>query len=105
MKEADRVQQSIGQEVVMAVNPVMNSGIAGIQYGLRGLDQAAAEIAGLDREYGLESPWNRQASPEDVGDAAEAIVSMQTYQRQVEASAKVIKTADAVIGMLINTMA
>jgi hypothetical protein len=105
MADADRVQQSIGQEVVMAVNPVMSSGISGIQYGLRGMDQAAAEIAGLNREACFECAESRQATPEDVGDAAEAVVSMQTYQRQVEASAKVVKTADAVIGMLINTVA
>lgn len=88
----------------MAVNPVMSTGIAGIQYGLRGMDQAAHEIASMNKAIQLESGEGRQATPDDVGDAAEAVVSMQTYERQVEASAKVVKTADAVIGMLIDTV-
>ena len=89
----------------MAVNPVMSSGISGIQYGLRGMDQAAHEIARMNHAAGLAHADDRQATPEDVGDAAEAVVSLQSYQRQVEASAKVVKTADAVLGMLIDTVA
>lgn len=89
----------------MAVNPVLSTGISGIQYGIRGMDQAAHEIASMNTRAGLESAEGRQATPDDVGDAAEAVVSLQTYQRQVEASAKVVKTADAVIGMLIDTVA
>lgn len=89
----------------MAVNPVLSTGIAGIQYGLRGKDQAAHEVASLNTETCQDCGEGREASPHDVGDVAEAVISMQTYQRQVEASAKVVKTADAVIGMLINTVA
>jgi flagellar basal body rod protein FlgG len=89
----------------VAVNPVLSTGISGIQYGLRGVDQAAHEIATMNHEVSLVQGDGREASPHDVGDAAEAVVSMQTYQRQVEASAKVVKTADAVIGMLIDTVA
>jgi hypothetical protein len=89
----------------MAVNPVLSTGIAGIQYGLRGMDQAAHEVARMSQQNRWETGDDRQASPEDVGDCAEAVVSMQTYKRQVEASAKVIKTADTVIGMLLDTVA
>ena len=41
---------------------------------------------------------------DDSADVAEAMVEMKVYQRQVQASAKVVQTADEVIGFLIDVV-
>jgi flagellar basal body rod protein FlgG len=40
-----------------------------------------------------------------MAEAAEAIVDLKMRQRQVEASAKVVETADAVLGFLLDVRA
>ena len=87
----------------MAVNPMMSAGINGIQAGVRGHRQAAQDIAELNIGAEMDR-GDRNAPVEDwVGDAAEAVVDLKLYERQVQASAKVVQTADAVIGMLLDT--
>lgn len=94
----------------MAVNPIMSSGrgtvdafgagVQGIRAGMRGMDQAAQEIAELnvrDRS-GAEPP----ASTED---AVNALVDLKVYKRDVQAAAVVVETADAALGFLLDTHA
>ena len=85
----------------MAVNPMLASGVNGIQNGMRGLEKTAQEIA----EFNLDQPT--QGGMEGVGldnpaEVAEVIVDLKVYQRQVQASAKVVQTADEVMGFLLN---
>ena len=95
----------------MAVNPLMervelalgapairNSGLSGMRAGMDGAADAAQEIA----EMNLRPP---AAPPAKVAEAGEALVQLQVYQRQVEAAAVVIKTADAVVGFLLDVHA
>ena len=97
----------------MAVNPMLSSGVVGIQRGLQGVQQAAVDLSELalsSETQSLEGPFRPGPIPagqaaDPLHDAAAAVVSMQVYEIQVQASAKVIKTADAVIGMLLETEA
>lgn len=77
------------------------AGANGMQAGLNGFESAAQEVAAFNLRSGDEG------KPQDIRenvDIAEAMVEMKVYQRQVQASAKVVQTADEVIGFLINTV-
>ena len=89
----------------MAINPMMNAGANGIQNGMRGLRQAAQDVAELNVAHELETSDKVAERPDRVKDSAEAVTELQLYERQVQASAKVVQTADAVIGMLLDTEA
>ncbi len=93
----------------MAVNPMLNIGAGGIARGMKALDSVAREIA----EFNIKgSPSVNAGDGETEGtfsisdtrneDVAEAIVDLKIYQRQVQASAKVVETADEVIGFLLD---
>lgn len=95
----------------MAVNPMMDStrGLAGIRQagrdgmnaGLDGMAEAAHEIASLNLGDGTgATPAGAPGKP--PADAAEALVDLKVYQRQVQASAAVVASADAVIGFLLD---
>lgn len=64
------------------------SGIAGVQSGVYGASQNAAQIARAD-----------QISSEQL---TEALVQLQANKQQVEASAKVIETSSEMIGTLLD---
>ena len=85
----------------MAVNPMLASGVNGIQNNMRGLEQTAQEIAELNLDQPTQDGMQgtRLDNPADV---AEVIVDLKIYQRQVQASAKVVQTADEVMGFLLN---
>jgi len=85
----------------MAINPMLSAGVVGIHKGLRGVTEAAQAIAERSQH---ESPKPSDSAGQAV-DAAEPVVSLQTWLHQVQASAKVVKTADAVVGMLLDTSA
>ncbi|MEM1433899.1 MAG: flagellar biosynthesis protein FlgE [Pseudomonadota bacterium] len=82
----------------MAVNPILSSGAQGIERGLRGLEETAAKIAGAT------SPEREQDQPREPNSRqqVEAQVDLKLYKRQVQASAKVVETADATIGFLLD---
>lgn len=69
-----------------------NSGIATIRQGLKGLDRDAAKVAHAAASEGRESP-------------AEPLVESRQHRLQVEAGAKVVKTADEMLGALIDELA
>lgn len=89
----------------MAVNPMLSIGAEGIDRAMAGAERAAARIAGAERPGG--SPESSKAERVEPGsrDQAEALLELKTYERQVQASAKVVKTADATIGFLLDTRA
>jgi hypothetical protein len=72
----------------------MHAGLSGIRSGLNGLAQNAAEIASVRRQGGGKD-----------GDIIQPIVEEAVNVFQVEASAKVLKSADAAIGTLIDVTA
>ena len=88
----------------MAVNPMMNAGVNGIQNGMRGLKQAAQDVAELNVSHEVETNDGEVQRADRVEDTTEAVTDMKLYERQVQASAKVVETADAVIGMLLDTL-
>jgi flagellar hook protein FlgE len=75
-----------------AVSSVMSTGVQGLQAGFGRANQAAGEIA-------------RAGQPESGGDLASSLVDLKVSENQVKASAAVIKTADEMLGTLIDTMA
>lgn len=79
----------------MNVNSALNTGLQGIQKGMEGVEKAAAQIVrgGVDGAAGSNA------------NLIEPIVELKLYERSVEASAQIVKTADEVLGTLLDTMA
>ena len=91
----------------MAVNPMLSSGVNGMQIGLNGLQNVAHETAAFNAKP---DPADADAEVAPVSgpgldEMADSIVDLKVYQRQVEASAKVVQTADEVIGFLLDVRA
>lgn len=74
----------------MINNALLQIGATGMQTGLRQAEQAATDIAG--------------AVNNDEVDLTHAVVDLLQAENQVKASAQVVKTADQLIGSLIDTM-
>lgn len=87
----------------MAVNPLLSSGVNGIQAGLNGLENVAQEIAGMNVSDVSESQAGAAPTLDNPADVASAMVELKVYERQVQASAKVVQTADEVIGFLLDS--
>ena len=100
----------------MAVNPIITSGTAALERSRSQLDEAAHRVAssGLpaaasitdEQPAGAASlPLTAANTPSGNPDQAEALASVKLYARQVQAAAKVVETADATIGFLLDTQA
>lgn len=93
----------------MAVNPMMesahSSGVNGMHAAFKGLKSAAREVAALNGGPDKASSEAPASDSGDVQDAADALSQLKLYQRQVQASAKVVETADAVVGFLLDVHA
>lgn len=77
----------------MSIGSVLNTGIQGVQAGVRGMEQSAQNIV-------------KAGSGENAtGDFVEPIMDLKLYENTVQASAKVVKTADEMIGTLLDTIA
>lgn len=91
----------------MAVNPMLNIGATAIAKGMKSLDSVAQEIA----EFNIRSDPSEVAGdgvPQagySVDEVASAVVDLKLYQRQVEAATQVVKTADEVLGFLLDVHA
>ena len=83
---------------------MLTAGSNGIAYGVKAVDSVATEIAQLN---GSVDNGVKQSGTSDtyLQDAAEAIVDLQLYERQVQASAKVVKSADEMLGFLLDVHA
>ena len=79
----------------MGVLSVQNSALQGIQRGLEGMRQNAADIASADQ-------LNRAGMDTDL---ETSLVDLNQNKYQVQASAKVVSALDEVIGTLIDTRA
>lgn len=89
-----------------------NSGLNAIQAGQRRVDQAATEIASNTLPQApLETPPTQQVNPSpgsasnSQADLAESLVALNVGKTEAQAGAKVVETADEVLGTLIDTRA
>ncbi len=91
-----------------------NSGISTIQSGQRRVDQAAGNIASnavTQPQQPNSTPPANQVNPapssaeQSRPDLAESLVALRQGQNEAQAGAKVLKTADEVLGTLIDTKA
>tara|TARA_B100002003_G_scaffold73112_1_gene68151 strand:+ start:1460 stop:1705 length:246 start_codon:yes stop_codon:yes gene_type:complete len=80
------------------INNTLAVGIQGIQDGMVGMENAARKIA----RAGADGP---QGTAEGAGSLVEPIVDLKIYERSVEASAQVVKTANETLGTLLDIMA
>lgn len=86
-----------------APSSILASGLAGIQAGQQRADRAASELAG-----GVAAPSSSPAAPADdlsLSDMATQLVELNLARLEVEAGARVIETADELLGTLVNTHA
>lgn len=87
-----------------------SSGLNAIQAGQRRVDQAAVDIAGnaVTPPPG-ETPPQQQVNPSQAleqnsqADLAQSLVALTVGKTEVQAGAKVVETADEVLGTLIDT--
>ncbi|MAL97502.1 flagellar biosynthesis protein FlgE [Hydrocarboniclastica marina] len=84
------------------INGVLGSGLQGVQQGIIGMDTAARKIvsAGVESEAG--TPTGRTDAP---GSVAESLIDLKLYERNVQASSQVVKTANEMVGTLLDTSA
>ncbi|MDX5372742.1 MAG: pyrroloquinoline quinone biosynthesis protein PqqE [Pseudomonadaceae bacterium] len=90
-----------------------NAGLSGIQAGQRRVEQAASEIASntLPTQPPAETPPAQQVEPSQQSqsntqaDLAESLVGLTQGRNEVQANARVVETADEVLGTLIDTRA
>ena len=83
----------------MMINNALNIGIQGIQDGMQGMENAARKIA----RGGVDGP--RGSAEGSSNGLIEPMVDLKLYERSVEASAQVVKTADETLGTLLDLRA
>jgi len=79
----------------MNINSVVDTGLNGIRQGVEGVEKSAADIVRAGTVDGADG----------ANDVLEPIIELRLYQRSVEASSQVVRTADEVLGTLLDTMA
>lgn len=89
-----------------------SAGLGGIQAGQRRVEQAAGEIAASTQpQPSTQTPPSQQVEPgaearaNTQPDLAESLVGLTQGRTEVQASARVVETADEVLGTLIDTRA
>ena len=91
-----------------------NSGLNGIQAGQRRVEQAASEIASNavnQPQQANQTPPQNQVNPapqvaeQTRPDLAQSLVALRIGENEVRANARVVDTADEVLGTLIDTRA
>lgn len=80
------------------INNTLGIGVQGVQDGMMGMENAARKIA----RGGVDGP---QGSAEGPGGLIEPMIDLKLYERSVQASAQVVKTADETLGSLLDIMA
>jgi len=91
----------------------MFEGIQGIQKGLKGLNQAARDMAELNLDDKAAQPGamhetaqanagRANGSPDTLRDTVTAVTDLMTHKRQIQASAKAVEASDQALGFLID---
>ena len=85
------------------ISNTLGIGLQGVQRGMSGIEDAARRIAraGVEGAQGTGGPGASSGS----GDILEPLVNLQLYKRSVEASGQVVKTADEMLGTLLDERA
>lgn len=78
----------------MSIGSVLSTGLQGVQTGLNQANKAAGEIARFGTTAG-----------NSIGDLTTSLVNLKAGELQTKASAAVVKTADQVLGTLIDVRA
>jgi flagellar hook protein FlgE len=87
----------------ISASSAFNSGLSSVQSGQQRVNQAATDIANAGQSKPVASRSNsEQAQPVDL---ATSLVDLQVGKEQVQAGAKVIKTADDALGTLLDIRA
>jgi hypothetical protein len=76
----------------LSVNSILNTGLQGVRAGIAQADQGSLRLASLGSNF-------------DVNSVASALVDMKIGEIQVKASASVLKTADQMLGTIIDVSA
>jgi flagellar hook-associated protein FlgK len=79
----------------MDVGSAVNQGLIGMQKSQSSMYQSAQQIAGMAKQ-GVDAP---------VQDLAESLVNLKVQQQVFDSSAKVVKTANDMIGSLLDVKA
>ncbi len=96
------------------INNTLGSGLEGIRNGTLGMQDAANRIARagtVEREPANAQaqqggdPGQRAPEAEAGGGLAEPIIDLRLNQRGVEASVEVVRTADEMVGTLLDEQA
>ena len=74
---------------------LLNTGVSGIQTGLKGAQKAASDIVNI----------GAAGEGDALQDLSTAVVDLKTSELQVKASAQVVKVADEILGTLLDTKA
>ena len=89
---------------------VTQTGIVGIQNGMRGMQKAASEVASAQHfnpqnlnPQNLNNQGSDQAVPSK--EMVESIIEMKMHAQQVQASAQMIQTANDAIGAILDVLA
>lgn len=82
------------------INNTLSIGIQGVQQGMLGAENAARKIA----RAGTDGPAGTNDNT-GANSLVEPMVELKLYQRSVEASSQVVKTADEMLGTLLDERA
>ena len=85
------------------VNNILGLGLQGVQQGMVGMDTAARKIASAGVQTDSGSPTTPQSAL--GGSLTEALVELSLYERNVQASSQVVKTANELVGTLLDERA
>ncbi|MFT6030066.1 MAG: flagellar basal body rod protein FlgG [Oleiphilaceae bacterium] len=77
----------------MSVNSILQSGVQGVQSATQGVERVAKDI--------VRSGTDSVAGQSNV---VESMVDLQLYERSVQASSQIVKTADEVLGTILDMM-
>lgn len=91
------------------VESVLSTGLEGIKSGIGNAQQAAQDIASLattpEVNDSTSSKGTASAGPASVVNLTESVLQLQSSETQVQASAKVVETADQILGALLDIKA
>ncbi len=79
----------------MTINSLLGAGLQGLQQSQQNINTAATEIAQVSTSSPLQSST----------ELAEPLIEMTLEQQVFDASAKVVTTADEMVGTLLDTSA
>jgi flagellar hook protein FlgE len=88
------------------VESVLSTGLDGIKSGIGNAQQAAQDIASVATTADVnDSTLPNSAGPASVVSLTESMLQLQSSETQVQASAKVVETADKILGALLDIKA